>query len=151
MSCGVGHRHSLNLALLWLWRRPVAMAPIRLQAWEPPYAMGATLQNIKEKQTNRKTKVVPEFSCLHFFAVFFLSSVPRQWFPPVCLPPCLFVLLPPVICYWFLLVNFLFCGVINDGHSDRCEVVPHSSFDLHFSNNQSHPLTFSLYVSLVIC
>ena len=23
----------------------------------------------------------------------------------------------------------------NDGHSDWCEVVPHCSFDLHFSNN----------------
>ena len=27
------------------------------------------------------------------------------------------------------------CGLIYDGHSDWCEVVPHSSFDLHFSNN----------------
>ena len=25
--------------------------------------------------------------------------------------------------------------VINDGHSDCCEVVFHGSFDLHFSNN----------------
>ena len=28
------------------------------------------------------------------------------------------------------------CGLINDGHSDWCEVVSHGSFDLHFSNNQ---------------
>ena len=27
------------------------------------------------------------------------------------------------------------CGLTNDGHSDWCEVVSHSSFDLHFSNN----------------
>ena len=27
MSCGVGHRHSSDLALLWLW--PAAVAPIR--------------------------------------------------------------------------------------------------------------------------
>jgi len=28
------------------------------------------------------------------------------------------------------------CGLINDGHSDWCEVISHGSFDLHFSNNQ---------------
>jgi len=31
---------------------------------------------------------------------------------------------------------FVICGLINDGHSDWCEVVSHGSFDLHFSNNQ---------------
>ena len=25
---------------------------------------------------------------------------------------------------------FVICGLISDGHSDRCEVVPHGSFDL---------------------
>ena len=38
--------------LLWLWCRPVAMALIRPLAWEPPYALGATLE---KKQTNEKT------------------------------------------------------------------------------------------------
>ena len=41
MSCGVGHRHSLDLAWLWLWHRPVAAAPIWPLTWEPPYDMGA--------------------------------------------------------------------------------------------------------------
>ena len=27
-GCGVGHRHDLDLALLWLWRRPAAIALI---------------------------------------------------------------------------------------------------------------------------
>uniref|UniRef100_A0A8D0K754 Uncharacterized protein n=1 Tax=Sus scrofa TaxID=9823 RepID=A0A8D0K754_PIG len=31
---------------------------------------------------------------------------------------------------------FVICRLVDDGHSDRCEVVPHGSFDLHFSNNQ---------------
>ena len=31
-------------ALLWLWRRPVAVAPIGPLAWEPPYAMGVALK-----------------------------------------------------------------------------------------------------------
>ena len=35
MSCGVGHRHGSNLALLWLWCGPAAVAPIQPLAWEP--------------------------------------------------------------------------------------------------------------------
>ena len=27
------------------------------------------------------------------------------------------------------------CRFFNDGHSDWCEVIPHCSFGLHFSNN----------------
>ena len=44
MSCGAGHRRGLDLALLWLWRRPVATAPIGPLAWEPPYASGVALK-----------------------------------------------------------------------------------------------------------
>ena len=44
VSCGVGHRGGSDLALLWLWRRLVATAPIRPLAWEPPYATGAALE-----------------------------------------------------------------------------------------------------------
>ena len=34
----------MDLALLWLWHRPAAVAPIPLLAWEPPYAADAALQ-----------------------------------------------------------------------------------------------------------
>ena len=44
MSCDVGHRHGLDLVLLWLWCRPAAVAPITPTAWEPPYAAGAALK-----------------------------------------------------------------------------------------------------------
>ena len=44
MNCGVGHRLGSDLALLWLWHRPVATALIRPLAWEPPYAAGAALE-----------------------------------------------------------------------------------------------------------
>ena len=47
MSCGVSHRKSLDLALLWLWRRPAAGAMIQSLAWELPYAMGAALKSKK--------------------------------------------------------------------------------------------------------
>ena len=53
MSCGVGHTHGSDLALLWLWRRPAAIPLIRPLAWEPPYATGAALKrqkNIKKSQ-----------------------------------------------------------------------------------------------------
>ena len=36
--------------LLWLWCRPVAKAPIRPLAWEPPHAAGAALEKTKKKK-----------------------------------------------------------------------------------------------------
>ena len=30
---------------------------------------------------------------------------------------------------------FVVCRLSDDGHADWCEVIPHCSFDLHFSNN----------------
>ena len=44
MSCGVGCRHSLDMALLWLWHRLAAIAPTGPLAWVPPYAAGADLK-----------------------------------------------------------------------------------------------------------
>ena len=56
MTCGVGHRHGLDLALLllWLWRRPETTAPIGPLAWEPPYAVGVA-QEIATKTTTTTT------------------------------------------------------------------------------------------------
>ena len=36
-----------DLALLWLWCRPAATAPIGPLAWEPPYAVGVALKRQK--------------------------------------------------------------------------------------------------------
>ena len=47
MSCGIGCKCSSDLALLWLWRRPVATALIRPLAWEPPYAADVALKRQK--------------------------------------------------------------------------------------------------------
>ena len=56
MSSAVGRRRGLDLALLWLWRRPAATAPIRPLAWEPPCATGVALEKAKKKKKrNRKT------------------------------------------------------------------------------------------------
>ena len=43
--------HGLDLALLWLWCRPAAIALIGSLAWEPPYASSAAL---KSKKQNKK-------------------------------------------------------------------------------------------------
>ena len=52
VSCGVGHRHGSGPALLWLWPRLVATAPIRPLAREPPYAAGVAQKN--SKKTKKK-------------------------------------------------------------------------------------------------
>ena len=49
MSCGVGRRRGSDPALLQLWCKPVATAPIRPLAWEPTYAAGAALEKEKSK------------------------------------------------------------------------------------------------------
>ena len=56
MSCGVGHRRGLDPALLRLWHRLAAVAPIRAVAWELPYATGAALKKQKKKEKKRKKK-----------------------------------------------------------------------------------------------
>ena len=38
-----------DVALLWLWLRLAATAPIRPLALEPPYAAGVALENTKQK------------------------------------------------------------------------------------------------------
>ena len=50
MSCGVGHRQGSDLALLWLWLWLVVTAPIGPLAWEPPGALGATLEKTKRQK-----------------------------------------------------------------------------------------------------
>jgi len=54
MSCGAGCRRSSDPALLWLWCRLAATAPIRPLAWEPPYAAEAALEMAKRKKRKKK-------------------------------------------------------------------------------------------------
>ena len=54
VSCGEGHRCSLDPVLLWLWRRPAATAPIPPLVWEHPYALRAA------QKTQNKTKSLVE-------------------------------------------------------------------------------------------
>ena len=59
MSYGVDHRCSSDLALLWLWLWPAAIAPIQPLAWEHPYAAGAALK--KKKVLNKLMTVMTTF------------------------------------------------------------------------------------------
>ena len=58
MSCGLGCRRSLDPKLLWLWRRPVATAPIGPLAWEPPYAEGSGPRKGKKTKNKKKIKKI---------------------------------------------------------------------------------------------
>ena len=53
MSYGVGCRRGLDLALLQLWHRMLAIAPIGPLAWEPPYAAGAAKEKKKKRQKDK--------------------------------------------------------------------------------------------------
>jgi len=64
VSCGVGHRHGSDLALLWLWCRLAAIPPIQPLAWEPPYAVGAALKRQKKKKILSELKIVYLPVCL---------------------------------------------------------------------------------------
>ena len=57
MSCGVGRRRGSDLALLWLWHRPVATASIIPLAWEPPHAVGMAIKRQKKKKKKKKRKL----------------------------------------------------------------------------------------------
>ena len=56
MNSGVGCRHSWDPVLLWLWRRPAAVAQIQPLAWELLYAVGMALKNKKQNKTKQKKK-----------------------------------------------------------------------------------------------
>ena len=54
VSCGVGHRCGLDLALLWLWRRLAAAGLIQSLAWEIPYATDVALKSKTNKQKKQR-------------------------------------------------------------------------------------------------
>ena len=53
VSCGVVCRLGSDPELLWLWRRPVATAPLQPLAWEPPYATGMVLEKAKRPKKKK--------------------------------------------------------------------------------------------------
>ena len=70
----------------------------------------------------------------------YLQTVLHSTFPPTVQEGSLFSTTPPA----------LVCGLINDGHSDWCEVISRGSFDLHFSNNQALEHFFMCLLAICI-
>ena len=64
VSCGVVCRRSLGPAMLWLWCRPAAAAPIRPLARELKYAAGTTLKKLGVGESEREEKVPQKPHCL---------------------------------------------------------------------------------------
>ena len=58
MSCGLGHRCRLYLALLWLCHRLGAAALIQPLAWELAYAAGSALKKKKKKEEEENEKKI---------------------------------------------------------------------------------------------
>ena len=57
VSCGIGDRCGSDPSLRWLWRRQGAIALTGPPAWEPPYALGATLKRQKDQKIKIKNKL----------------------------------------------------------------------------------------------
>ena len=75
VSYGVGHRHGWDPALLWLWCRPAATAPIQPLAWELPYATGAAQKRKKGRKKERKEGKRKE----SFKKIFFFGCAHIMW------------------------------------------------------------------------
>ena len=56
-----------ELALLWLWCRPVITAPIRPLAWEPPYAPSVALKSKLKKKKKKRREGSTEAQLLWMF------------------------------------------------------------------------------------
>jgi len=79
VSCGVGCRSGSDPALLWLWRRPVATAPIRPLAWEPPYAAGAAQEIATITTTTTTTKKTKKIIKYIYIYIYILSAEFPSW------------------------------------------------------------------------
>ena len=58
-GCGVGRRHGLDLAWLWLWHMLATVALIQPLSGELPYARGAALKSKKQNKTKQNLGGVP--------------------------------------------------------------------------------------------
>jgi len=88
VSCGVGCRCGSDLALLWLWCRSAATAPIPPLAWELPYATGAALKKTERKrrkegrkeegrkESTDKSKIT--LTIFYFFQPYFVCQVKQD-------------------------------------------------------------------------
>ena len=70
MSCDEGRRCGSDLALLWLWCRLAATAPIRPLTWETPYTMSVALKKKKKKKKKDNSMLWVTFVSIYAFLYF---------------------------------------------------------------------------------
>ena len=138
MSCGVSCRCGLDLAWLWLWHRPAAMAPIRTLAWDYPHAMGAAL---KKKKNIQPSAPIPPYSVMNYY-----NSSRSQALS--CPTPCQSTSLPkgncPSAIHCCKLLWFLFLPHINAKHlQTNKHVTDLVSFIRSMSLKSSHVVWWS--------
>ena len=68
----VSCRHSSNPALLWLWHRLSAVAPVQPLAWGFPYATGKAL---KIPKTNKQTQKLGLYRWIEYLYEVMLSKI----------------------------------------------------------------------------
>ena len=124
--------------LLWLWCGMAATALIQSLAWVLPYATRAALKRKKRDGSCGSSM----YRFLRYLHTILHSGCTSLHSHQHCRRVPFFSTSPPALAI---------CGLLNDGHSDWCEVVFHGSFDLHFSNNQGgwtsfHVLAGHLYI-----
>ena len=69
MSCGVGPRCGLDLALLWMWHRLAVVAVIQPLVWELQYAAGATLKRRKEGRREGREEEGKKGNWIHMMEI----------------------------------------------------------------------------------
>ena len=74
MSGSIGCKCGSDLALLWLWYRLAAAAPIQPLAWELPYGTGVVLKTNKNKQKT-KIKLIIIYIKKHSTLIYRLNDV----------------------------------------------------------------------------
>ena len=80
MSWGIGHKGSSDLALLWLWYRPAAVAPIYPQPGNFHMPQVQSQKGKKKKEGERLEKTLTQFLTAQ-------GCSPRKTKPPLkCLP-----------------------------------------------------------------
>ena len=63
LGFSIVRRNGQDPALLWLWRKPAAAAPIRPLAWELPYAVGAALKKDQNMNKGWGENVIVMYTC----------------------------------------------------------------------------------------
>ena len=84
VSCGVGCKGGLDPALLWLWYKPGATAPIQPLVGDPPYAEGVALKKTKNEKEKRKFPITSD-QFLHLselkLNITFKNAIPQSHSP----------------------------------------------------------------------